>query len=49
MHLYLLLHNAGLQKLNGRQAVAYTRIRYTAGGDFERTQRERTVLVCCIK
>lgn len=36
---------AGLQKLNGRQAVAYTRIRYTAGGDFERTQRERTVLV----
>lgn len=36
---------AGLQKLNGKQAVAYTRIRYTAGGDFERTQRQRTVLV----
>lgn len=35
----------GLQKLNGRQAVAYTRIRYTDGGDFERTQRERTVLI----
>lgn len=37
--------NAGLQKLNGRQAVAYTMIIYTAGGDFERTQRQRTVLV----
>lgn len=37
--------NSGLQKVNGRQAVAYTRIRYTAGGDFERTQRERTVLI----
>lgn len=40
--------NAGLQKLNGRQAVAYTRIRYTAGGDFERTQRQRTVLVAVL-
>jgi LCP family protein required for cell wall assembly len=38
----------GLQKLNGRQAVAYTRIRYTAGGDFERTQRQRTVLVAVL-
>lgn len=38
----------GLQKLNGRQAVAYTRIRYTAGGDFERSQRQRTVLVAVL-
>jgi len=37
--------NAGLQKLNGRQAIAYARVRYTAGGDFERTQRQRIVLV----
>ncbi|QAT40514.1 LCP family protein [Clostridium sp. JN-9] len=35
---------AGVQHVNGRQAVAYTRIRYTAGGDFERTTRQRTVL-----
>lgn len=40
--------NEGLQKFNGRQAVAYTRIRYTAGGDFERTQRQRTVLVAVL-
>lgn len=37
--------SAGLQKLNGSQALAYTRIRHTDGGDFERTQRQRTVLV----
>lgn len=35
---------AGTQLLNGRQAVAYSRIRYTAGGDYERTERQRTVL-----
>lgn len=40
--------NCGLQKVNGRQAVAYTRIRYTSGGDFERTQRERTVLIAVL-
>ncbi|GAA0746471.1 LCP family protein [Clostridium oceanicum] len=34
----------GLQTLNGKQAVAYARIRHTAGGDFERTDRQRTVL-----
>ncbi len=33
----------GLQKLNGRQAVAYTRIRQV-GDDYERTHRQRTVL-----
>jgi len=36
--------HAGLQTLNGMQAVAYARIRYTAGGDFVRTDRQRTVL-----
>ena len=34
----------GPQTLNGLQAVAYSRIRYTAGGDFKRTERQRTVL-----
>lgn len=37
--------NAGLQKLNGRQAVAYTRIRAVGNGDYERTERQRSVLV----
>lgn len=35
---------SGRQTLNGLQAVAYSRIRYTAGGDFVRTERQRTVL-----
>lgn len=34
----------GLQTLNGVQATAYTRIRYTAGDDFKRAERQRTVL-----
>lgn len=35
---------SGMQTLNGKQAVAYSRIRYTTGGDFRRTERQRTVL-----
>jgi LCP family protein required for cell wall assembly len=35
----------GYQNLNGMQAVSYARVRYTAGGDEERTQRQRTVLI----
>ncbi|MBE6055733.1 LCP family protein [Clostridium sp.] len=38
------VQNPGLQNLNGIQAVAYARIRYTSGGDYERTERQRTVL-----
>lgn len=34
----------GIQNLDGKQAVAYSRIRYTAGGDYVRTERQRTVL-----
>jgi len=34
----------GLQRLNGKQAVAYTRNRYSGNGDFQRTERQRTVL-----
>lgn len=35
---------AGLQTLNGIQAVGYARIRYVGNGDFQRTERQRTVL-----
>lgn len=35
---------AGKQTLNGVQALAYSRIRYTAGGDYKRTERMRDVL-----
>lgn len=35
---------AGTYHLNGVQATSYARIRYTAGGDFERTERQRFVL-----
>lgn len=38
------IKKTGTQTLNGQQAVAYTRIRYTAGGDFKRTERQREVL-----
>ena len=34
----------GKQTLNGVQAVSYSRIRYTAGGDYKRTERMRTVI-----
>lgn len=39
---------SGLQTLNGLQAVAYSRIRYTAGDDFKRTERQRTVLTALL-
>lgn len=35
---------AGQQTLNGRQAVAYSRIRYVGNADYERTERQRRVL-----
>ena len=38
------IYTPGLQPLDGIQALAYSRIRYTSGGDYERTQRHRTVL-----
>lgn len=34
----------GLQTLDGVQALAYSRIRYTEGGDYKRTERMRNVL-----
>jgi LCP family protein required for cell wall assembly len=36
--------SAGTQEVNGTQATAYARIRYTAGGDFKRAERQRIVV-----
>lgn len=38
------IQSAGLQTLNGRQAVAYARIRKVGNGDYQRTERQRAVL-----
>ncbi len=38
------LTESGLQHLNGTQALGYSRIRYVGNGDFERTERQRTVI-----
>ena len=40
---------AGTYKLDGVQALAYSRIRYTAGGDYKRTERMRDVLEAMLK
>ena len=39
----------GMQHLSGIQATAYCRIRYTAGDDFRRAERQRTVLMLTIE
>ncbi|MDE6748159.1 MAG: LCP family protein [Lachnospiraceae bacterium] len=41
---YTEVESAGYQLLNGLQATGYCRIRYTAGDDFKRAERQRTVL-----
>ncbi len=38
------LKSSGTQLVNGTQATAYARIRYTSGGDFKRTERQRIVV-----
>jgi LCP family protein required for cell wall assembly len=38
------LEQAGVQHLNGEQAVDYMRIRYVGNGDYQRTERQRSVL-----
>ncbi len=38
------ISSTGTHTLNGVQAVAYSRIRYTSGGDYKRAERQRTVL-----
>ena len=40
---------AGKQHLDGVQAVTYSRIRHTEGGDYRRTERMRTVLTAVFK
>ncbi|RKM54511.1 LytR family transcriptional regulator [Butyrivibrio sp. X503] len=46
---YKPVESAGVQTLNGLQATAYCRIRYTKGDDFKRAQRQRTVLMACLE
>ncbi|MDE7282083.1 MAG: LCP family protein [Lachnospiraceae bacterium] len=41
---YTMVESTGYQLLDGLQATGYCRIRYTARGDFERTERQREVL-----
>ncbi len=41
---YAPVTSTGYQLLDGLQATAYCRIRYTAGNDFKRTERQREVL-----
>ncbi len=38
------ISSTGVHTLDGVQAVAYSRIRYTSGGDYKRAQRQRIVL-----
>lgn len=38
------LSGGGTLLLNGKQTLAYARVRYVGNADFERTQRQRTVL-----
>lgn len=42
---YTPVTSTGYQKLDGLQATAYCRIRYTAGDDFKRAERQREVLM----
>lgn len=41
---YIPVEQSGRQLLNGMQATAYCRIRYTKGDDFRRAERQRDVL-----
>ena len=41
---YIPIEHSGKQVLNGMQATAYCRIRYTKGDDFRRAERQRDVL-----
>ena len=43
------LSSGGTYTVDGVQALAYCRIRYTAGDDFKRTERQRTVLTKMIE
>ena len=38
------MEEAGVQTLNGKQALSYARIRYNVGDEYERTDRQREVI-----
>ena len=43
------LNGAGKYKLSGKQALSYSRLRKVGNADFERTERQRTVLTGIMK
>lgn len=43
-----LITKSGMQKLNGMQAVSYGRIRKVGNGDYERTDRQRAIIISLI-
>lgn len=43
------IEKAGTYNLTGEQALAYSRIRHAAGGDYKRTERMRTVLMAVVE
>lgn len=45
----LMESDAGTLLLNGKQALVFSRIRYTGNSDFERTSRQRRVLTAIFK
>ncbi len=42
------IKSPGIQTVSGTQATGYCRVRYTAGGDFARAERQRTVMTAII-
>lgn len=46
---YTPIKHSGKQLLNGMQATAYCRIRYTKGDDFRRAERQRDVLTAMME
>ncbi len=42
------LTSTGMQTINGKQAVAYMRIRKVGNGDFERMERQRRVILLAV-
>ncbi len=46
---YIPVTESGMQLLNGMQATAYCRIRYTKGDDFRRAERQRDVLTAMME
>lgn len=46
---YVPITGTGVQKLNGLQAAAYCRIRYTKGDDFKRAERQREVVKAMVE